>query len=76
MAAGTLSTLGFIFGNPFLDKYLRINDVCGINNLHGMPGILGGIAGASAAQRHRDCVHITAVEARSTPTTQAPSPRR
>jgi hypothetical protein len=39
--AGALSTTGFVFGNPLLQK-LGIDDVCGINNLHGMPGILGG----------------------------------
>lgn len=44
--AGTLSTSGFVFVTPLLDKYLGIHDTCGVHNLHGMPGILGGIAGA------------------------------
>ncbi|EDO36089.1 predicted protein [Nematostella vectensis] len=43
---GTISTLGFVYMSPLLLKYLKINDVAGVNNLHGMPGILGGIAGA------------------------------
>ena len=44
--AGILSTIGFIYLSPFLLKHARLHDTCGVNNLHGMPGILGGIAGA------------------------------
>eukprot|EP00735_Rhodelphis_limneticus_P008986 TRINITY_DN2445_c0_g1::TRINITY_DN2445_c0_g1_i1::g.9004::m.9004 TRINITY_DN2445_c0_g1::TRINITY_DN2445_c0_g1_i1::g.9004 ORF type:complete len:535 (+),score=133.21,sp/Q8JI14/RHCL2_DANRE/43.84/5e-119,Ammonium_transp/PF00909.16/6.3e-68,Anoctamin/PF04547.7/0.54,Anoctamin/PF04547.7/2.9e+02 TRINITY_DN2445_c0_g1_i1:43-1605(+) len=47
--AGMLSTTGFIFVQPFLEKRIGLHDTCGINNLHGMPGILGGIAAAIAA---------------------------
>lgn len=34
---------------PFLESRLRIQDTCGIHNLHGIPGIIGGIVGAVAA---------------------------
>ncbi|KAJ7325357.1 hypothetical protein OS493_029906 [Desmophyllum pertusum] len=47
--AGALSTVGYAFLTPFLTKYTKTHDTCGVNNLHGMPGILGGIAGAIAA---------------------------
>lgn len=34
---------------PFLDKRLKIHDTCGVHNLHGMPGVLAGVAGAIVA---------------------------
>lgn len=46
--AGIISTLGYVLGTPALQK-IGIYDVCGVNNLHGMPGVLGGIAGAISA---------------------------
>lgn len=47
--AGALSTVGYAYLTPFLTKYTKTHDTCGVNNLHGMPGILGAIAGAIAA---------------------------
>lgn len=41
--AGTVSVFGFKFLNPWLAKK-GIYDTCGINNLHGMPGLIGGIS--------------------------------
>ncbi|XP_027707265.1 ammonium transporter Rh type C [Vombatus ursinus] len=46
---GIVSTVGFVYLTPFLESRLRIQDTCGINNLHGMPGIIGGIVGAVTA---------------------------
>ena len=34
---------------PFLASKLKIHDTCGVNNLHGMPGLFAGIVGAVAA---------------------------
>jgi ammonium transporter Rh len=45
--AGALSALGFIHGKSFLVRF-GIPDTCGVAWLHGMPGVLGGIAGACA----------------------------
>ena len=42
--AGTLSVVGYVLIQPRLDKGLRIVDTCGVHNLHGMPGLLGGVA--------------------------------
>ncbi|XP_066577590.1 ammonium transporter Rh type B [Amia ocellicauda] len=47
--AGTISTLGFRYLTPLLEKKLKIQDTCGVHNLHGMPGILGAIVGAITA---------------------------
>lgn len=47
--AGTISLLGFETIAPFLTKRIGLQDTCGINNLHGMPGFLGGIISAAIA---------------------------
>eukprot|EP00042_Codosiga_hollandica_P031569 m.193011 g.193011 ORF g.193011 m.193011 type:complete len:494 (-) comp53675_c0_seq1:167-1648(-) len=41
--AGTISVIGYKFLLNKIDE-LGIHDTCGINNLHGMPGLLGGLA--------------------------------
>eukprot|EP00062_Callorhinchus_milii_P002736 gi/632939284/ref/XP_007909476.1/ PREDICTED: ammonium transporter Rh type C-like [Callorhinchus milii] len=43
--ASIFCTLGFRYLSPFLAKHLKIQDVCGINNLHGIPGFIGAIGG-------------------------------
>jgi len=48
MCAGTLSTAGYVYLSPWLERK-GLRDTCGINNLHGMPGILGGIGGILCA---------------------------
>ncbi|NXE35939.1 RHAG protein, partial [Ptilorrhoa leucosticta] len=42
--AGIVSVLGFFFLTPVLASKLRIQDTCGVHNLHGLPFFLGGIA--------------------------------
>lgn len=44
LCAGALSTVGYALIAPKLEKLIRGTDTCGINNLHGMPGILGGLS--------------------------------
>ncbi|NP_001076198.1 ammonium transporter Rh type C [Oryctolagus cuniculus] len=46
---GAVSTLGFVYLTPFLESRLRIQDTCGIHNLHGIPGLIGAIVGAVTA---------------------------
>jgi ammonium transporter Rh len=56
MLSGALCVFGYAFVQPRLQRRLRIVDTCGVHNLHGMPGLLGGLAavvvlpGAAAAQ--------------------------
>ncbi|XP_037532064.1 ammonium transporter Rh type B [Nematolebias whitei] len=47
--AGIISVLGFKYLSPILEEKLRIQDTCGVHNLHGMPGVLGAIVGAVTA---------------------------
>eukprot|EP00775_Hariotina_reticulata_P008850 gene8850-9029_t len=47
--AGTLSTLGFGMLSPFLERVIGLGDTCGVHNLHGLPGLLGGLIAGIAA---------------------------
>ncbi|XP_028985148.1 ammonium transporter Rh type B [Betta splendens] len=47
--AGIISVLGFKYLSPILEEKLKIQDTCGVHNLHGMPGVLGAIVGAVTA---------------------------
>ena len=49
MIAGSTSTIGYNKIQPFLQRKFKIHDTCGVNNLHGIPGIIGGISGAITA---------------------------
>ena len=49
MIAGIVSTIGYNKIQPFLQNRLHIHDSCGVNNLHGIPGIIGGLSGAISA---------------------------
>lgn len=42
--AGALSTFGFAVIQPRLQRLLKAIDTCGVTNLHGWPGLLGGLA--------------------------------
>jgi ammonium transporter Rh len=43
LLAGLICVIGYVFIQPGLQKLLKLTDTCGVHNLHGMPGVLGGI---------------------------------
>ncbi|XP_076815311.1 ammonium transporter Rh type A-like [Clavelina lepadiformis] len=45
-SAAVVSTLGYQYLQPILQKRIKLHDTCGVHNLHGMPGILGAIVSA------------------------------
>jgi len=46
--AGAMSVCGYEYLSDILDERLNIADTCGVHNLHGLPGVLGGIVSAIA----------------------------
>ena len=42
--AGALSTFGFAVIQSKQQKWMKIIDTCGVTNLHGLPGLMGGLA--------------------------------
>lgn len=40
-----------------MEKHLKIQDTCGIHNLHAMPGVIGGIVGAITAAAASESVY-------------------
>ena len=49
--AGAVSVVGFVWATPFLENQMpvKVFDTRGVNNVHGIPGLIGGIAGIVAA---------------------------
>jgi ammonium transporter Rh len=46
--AGILSALGYLKMNSMFRRKLKLHDTCGVQFLHGIPGLMGGICGAIA----------------------------
>ncbi|KAG2430162.1 hypothetical protein HXX76_010261 [Chlamydomonas incerta] len=49
LGAGAISTLGFQYLMPFLDRTIGLGDTCGVHNLHGIPAIVGTLVAGLAA---------------------------
>lgn len=43
LLAGTICVIGYVFIQPALEARLKMVDTCGVHNLHGMPGVVGGL---------------------------------
>uniref|UniRef100_A0A0G4I772 Ammonium transporter AmtB-like domain-containing protein n=1 Tax=Chromera velia CCMP2878 TaxID=1169474 RepID=A0A0G4I772_9ALVE len=52
MLAGLISTLGFRYLGPALEGSMGLCDTCGVHNLHGIPGVLGGLAASVVLALH------------------------
>lgn len=44
LLAGTVSTMGYAVIQPRFQDRLKKTDTCGVLYLHGLPGLLGGVA--------------------------------
>ena len=44
IVAGALSTFGFAVIQSRQQKLMKLIDTCGVTNLHGLPGLMGGLA--------------------------------
>jgi ammonium transporter Rh len=42
-AAGAICVVGYTWVQPKMQRIFKIVDTCGVHNLHGMPGLFGGI---------------------------------
>lgn len=43
LLAGALCVIGYTVIQPKLQEKLKVVDTCGVHNLHGMPGLMGGL---------------------------------
>jgi ammonium transporter Rh len=50
---GAVSVIGFNVLHPVL-RQIGLSDVCGVHNLHGLPGLIGGVASALLAAAIKD----------------------
>eukprot|EP00055_Hartaetosiga_balthica_P000117 m.135703 g.135703 ORF g.135703 m.135703 type:complete len:449 (+) comp10150_c0_seq1:158-1504(+) len=57
MAAGFISVCGYVYVSPWLKNRFGLDDTCGVNNLHGMPGIFSAILSIIGSAWAKDSVY-------------------
>jgi ammonium transporter Rh len=60
--AGLISVLGYIKLTPWLEDKFGLDDTCGVHNLHGLPGLLGGTSGIISCAAANTVVYGTSYE--------------
>jgi ammonium transporter Rh len=55
--AGAVSVLGYEFVSPWLERRVGLQDTCGVNNLHGIPGLIGALTGMVSCALADDVVY-------------------
>ena len=48
---GAISSFGFAYLSKILQDTINLHDTCGVHNLHGMPGVIGGLVSAIIVSR-------------------------
>lgn len=66
---GIVSTLGYRYLTPYLQEKFGLYDTCGVHNLHGVQGLLGGIISAIVAASY---YYPSAIDAYSMNSTDFP----
>lgn len=55
--SGIISVCGYKYISPYLERNFGLHDTCGVHNLHGIPGLIGGSVGAISAALASDNVY-------------------
>lgn len=59
--AGALSTYGFAVILPAIQEKLKKTDTCGVFNLHGLPGIMGGLSAIFVVKGINNVIQIKGI---------------
>jgi len=61
LLAGALSVFGFAVIQPWLQKKIKKVDTCGVMYLHGLPGLMGGIAAMFVINGINNRIQLTGI---------------